>query len=106
MVESRDVTRRLLFDVTGLLHWYAFFSNPSGIQRVTEKLFSSTAVQRNEQVEFVARALGGDELYRVDRGILRDLQDPLQRRAAIARLRALFTMTMRQARPRAIAKSW
>ena len=100
MVESPDVSRRLLFDVTGLLHWYAFFSNPSGIQRVTEKLFSSTAVQRNEQVEFVARALGGDELYRVDRGVLRDLQDPLQRRAAIAHLRALFTMTMRQARPR------
>ena len=63
MVESRDVTRRLLFDVTGLLHWYAFFSNPSGTQRVAEKLLSSTAVQQNRQVEFVARALGGDELY-------------------------------------------
>ncbi len=98
MVESRDVTRRLLFDVTGLLHWYAFFPNPSGIQRVAEKLLSSTAVQRNEHVEFVARALGGDELYRVDGRTLRDLQDPLRRRAAIARLRALFTMTMRQAR--------
>jgi glycosyltransferase involved in cell wall biosynthesis len=100
MVESRDVTRRLLFDVTGLLHWYAFFPNPSGIQRVTEKLLSSTAVQQDRRVEFVARALGGDELYKVDSGTLRDLQDPLRRRAAIARLRALFTMTMRQARPR------
>jgi len=100
MVESRDVTRRLLFDVTGLLHWYAFFPNPSGIQRVTEKLLSSAAVQQSRQVEFVARALGGDELYRVDGGTLRGLQDPLRRRAAIARLRALFTMTMRQARPR------
>jgi glycosyltransferase involved in cell wall biosynthesis len=90
----------LLFDVTGLLHWYAFFPNPSGIQRVTEKLLSSTAVQQDRRVEFVARALGGDELYKVDSGTLRDLQDPLRRRAAIARLRALFTMTMRQARPR------
>ena len=98
MVESRDVTRRLLFDVTGLLHWYAFFPNPSGIQRVTEKLLSSTAVQRNERVEFVTRSLGGDELYRVDGGTLRDLQDPLRRRAATARLRALFTTTMRHAR--------
>jgi glycosyltransferase involved in cell wall biosynthesis len=88
----------LLFDVTGLLHWYAFFANPSGIQRVTEKLLSSTAVQQDKQVEFVARALGGDELYRIDGGTLRDLQDPLLRRAAIARLRALFTMTMRRAR--------
>ncbi len=100
MVESRDVTRRLLFDVTGLLHWYAFFPNPSGIQRVAEKLLSSTVVQRNKHVEFVARALGGDELYRVDGRTLRDLQDPLRRRATIARLRALFTMTMRQARRR------
>ena len=100
MVESRDVTRRLLFDVTGLLHWYAFFPNPSGIQRVAEKLLSSTAVQRSKRVEFVARALDGDELYRVDGGTLRDLQDPLRRRAAIARLRALFTMTMRKARRR------
>lgn len=98
MVESRDVTRRLLFDVTGLLHWYAFFPNPSGIQRVTEKLLTSTAVRQDKRVEFVARALGGDELYRIDRGTLRDLQDPLRRRAAIARLRALFTMTMRHAR--------
>ena len=54
MVESRDVTRRLLFDVTGLLHWYAFFPNPSGIQRVTEKLLSSSAVQQDKRVEFVA----------------------------------------------------
>ncbi len=99
MVGSPDVTGRLLFDVTGLLHWYAFFSNPSGTQRVIEKLCSSTAVQQNKQVEFVARAFGGDNLYRVDGVTLRDLQDPLQRRAAIARLRALFTMTMRQARP-------
>lgn len=100
MVERPDVTRRLLFDVTGLLHWYAFLSNPSGIQRVTEKLLSSTVVQENEQVEFVARAIGGDELYKVDGGTLRDLQDPLRRRVAIARLRACFTMIMRQARPR------
>ena len=100
MVESRDVTRRFLFDVTGLLHWYAFFPNPSGIQRVTEKLLSSAAVQGNKQVEFVARALGGDVLYRVDVDTLRDLQDPLRRRAAVARLRALFTSTMRQARLR------
>ncbi len=99
MVESRDVTRRLLFDVTGLLHWYAFFPNPSGIQRVTEKLLSSTAVQQDKRVEFVARSLGGDELYAVDGGTLCGLQDPLQRRAALARLRALFTTTMRRARP-------
>jgi glycosyltransferase involved in cell wall biosynthesis len=100
MVESRDVTRRLLFDATGLLHWYAFFSNPTGIQRVTEKLLSSAAVQQDKQVEFVARALGGDELYKVDNGTLRDLQDPLLRRSAVARLRALFTMTMPRTRPR------
>jgi hypothetical protein len=30
-----------LFDVSGVVHWYAFFSHPSGIQRVTEKLIAS-----------------------------------------------------------------
>lgn len=40
--------RRLLFDVTGLLHWYAFFSDPSGIKGwlkscFPRRLFSRTS---------------------------------------------------------------
>ncbi len=82
------MTRRLLFDVTGLIHWYAFHSHPSGIQRVTEKLLASPALRRNAQVEFVARALGGDTFYRIDGDTLGN----------VARLRAIFAGTMRRSR--------
>ena len=90
--ESPNVTRRLLFDVTGLIHWYAFHAHPSGIQRVTEKLLGSAPVRESGQVEFVARALGGDTFYRIDRGLL---GDP-------ARLRVVFARTMRGSRPRSL----
>src|SRR5215204_4484142 len=54
---------RVLFDVTGVVHWYAFFSHPSGIQRVTEKLIASLSGRGD--VEFVARMLGSDTFYRM-----------------------------------------
>jgi len=82
------VTRRLLFDVTGLIHWYAFHSHPSGIQRVTEKLLGSAPVRHHRQVEFVARGLGGDTFYRIDEAAL---GEPM-------RLRALFVRTLGSAR--------
>ena len=82
------MTRRLLFDVTGLIHWYAFHAHPSGIQRVTEKLIRSAPVRQSNEVEFVARALGGDTFYRVASGAL---GDPL-------RLRALFARSLGAAR--------
>lgn len=82
------MTRRLLFDVTGLIHWYAFHSHPSGIQRVTEQLLGSPAVRHNGHVEFVARALGGDTFYRIDAGALGDPK----------RLRGLFARTLGAAR--------
>ena len=55
---------RVLFDVTGLLHWYAYFRHPSGVQRVSEKLFGAISADAN--VEYVARVLGGDSFYRLD----------------------------------------
>ena len=92
-----DARDRLLFDVTGVVHWYAFFSHPSGIQRVTEKLISRLAVRPDANVAFVARMLGSDAFYRIDAGLLADLDVPLRRSAAIARLRALFAGSMRLA---------
>lgn len=80
---------RILFDVTGLLHWYAFFSQPSGIQRVVEKLID-TPTLRSLDVEFVARVLGSDAFHRLDGALLADLNAPDRRRDAIARLRAIF----------------
>jgi glycosyltransferase involved in cell wall biosynthesis len=87
--------RRFLFDVTGVVHWYAFFSHPSGIQRVTEKLISCPVLQQNLQVEFVARMVGSDIFYRIDADLLTDLDRPERRSAAIARLRAIFAQSMR-----------
>lgn len=86
---------RLLFDVSGLLSWYAYFRHPSGIQRVTEHLLSSKPIQGYAHVEFVARALGSDVLYAVDRAALNDLCDPQKRPSAIAKLRGIFAQSMR-----------
>lgn len=93
-----ETSRRVLFDVTGVVHWYAYFSHPSGIQRVTEKLISSLTRRCPEgRVEFVARMLGSDTFYRVDPDMLADLDKPHRRVAAIARIRGIFTQSMRLA---------
>lgn len=89
------MTRRLLFDVSGLLGWYAYFRHPSGVQRVTEHLLSSRPIQDYEHTEFVARALGSDVLYAVDREALKDLCDLRRRPLGIAELRGTFAQSMR-----------
>jgi len=96
--ESANVTRRLLFDVTGLIHWYAFHSHPSGIQRVAQNLLGSPALRQSENVEIVARALGGDTFYRIDPGALGD----------VARLRAFFAASLRRStvRPLLLDLAW
>lgn len=99
---GHEGARRVLFDVTGVVHWYAYFSHPSGIQRVTEKLIASLTMRQGTPVEFVARMLGSDTFYRIDQGLLADLDSPLRRARAIARLRAVFTQSMRVARLRSL----
>lgn len=89
--------RRLLFDVSGLLSWYAYFRHPSGVQRITEHLLSSSAIQGYEHTEFVARALGSDVLYGVEREALKDLCDLRRRPLGIAKLRGIFAQSMRLA---------
>ena len=36
---------RLLYDLTGLLHWYAYFGRPAGVQRVIEQVGASAVLQ-------------------------------------------------------------
>ena len=91
--------RRLLFDVSGLIGWYAYFRHPSGIQRVTEHLLGCGPIQGYAHTQFVARALGSDVLYAVDREALGDLCDPERRPLGIARLRGIFAQSMRFASP-------
>ena len=88
---------RLLFDATGLLHWYAFFGNPSGIQRVAENLLEPLVADPALDVEFVFRPLGAASLYVVPTDALTDLRHAGRRPAAIARLRGLFGRSMRLA---------
>jgi len=87
--------RRFLFDVTGLLHWYAYFRHPSGIQRVSERLVNAAPLREAPHVEFVTRVLGSDRFYRIDRDLLVGLGCDRERARSIARLRGLFTATMR-----------
>jgi glycosyltransferase involved in cell wall biosynthesis len=61
---------RLLYDLTGLLHWYAYFSRPGGVQRVIEKVAVSDAIRRSGKVEFVVRVLGSDRFYRLEPELL------------------------------------
>lgn len=91
--------QRLLFDLSGLLAWYAYFPNPSGIQRVTEQILNSKAIQQSTQTEFVARAIGSDVLFVVDREALHDLCDIERRPLGVARLRRIFAQSMRLASP-------
>lgn len=90
---------RVLFDLSGLVQWYAFLPNPSGIQRVTEQILSQSALQDNSAVTFIARALGSDRFYLIEREIIAGLVDPVRQRASVSRLRGLFGASMRLAEP-------
>jgi len=72
------MTGRLLFDVTGLVHWYAYFQRPGGVQRVIEKVAGCDVIRRSTAVEFVVRILGSDRFFRIDCGSFGDL-DALRR---------------------------
>jgi glycosyltransferase involved in cell wall biosynthesis len=94
---------RLLYDLTGLLHWYAYFRRPAGVQRVIEQVATSPLLQEasrgseaaGHRVEFVVRLLGSDRFYRVDPELLLELRH--RRSATVPQLRRRFAETMRLA---------
>lgn len=94
---------RLLYDLTGLLHWYAYFRRPAGVQRVIEQVATSALLQETARqsssyaptVEFVIRLLGSDRFYRVDPGLLQALRH--RRLATVPHLRRRFAEAMRLA---------
>lgn len=97
---------RLLYDLTGLLHWYAYFRRPAGVQRVVERVASSAVMHEaaraspGHSVEFVVRILGSGRFYRLDPALVLALGK--DRQPTIARLRRLFAQSMRLATPRGI----
>src|SRR5216683_3307778 len=90
---------RVLFDVSGLVQWYAYLSNPSGIQRVTENVLGLPALAFHPSVTFVDRAIGSDTFYIVDPSIITGLGTSTTRRRSIARLRGIFGQSMRMSHP-------
>jgi glycosyltransferase involved in cell wall biosynthesis len=85
----------LLYDLTGLVHWYAYFRHPGGVQRVIEKVASSDVVRQSSAVEFVVRILGSDRFYRIEPELIANLSSG--RSSAISRLRRILAQGLRLA---------
>ena len=83
----------MLYDLTGLIHWYAYFRHPGGVQRVVEKVASSDVVRQSSAVEFVVRILGSDRFYRIDPDLIAQLGGG--RSSAISRLRRILAQGLR-----------
>lgn len=90
------MTGRLLFDVSGLVQWYAFMRHPSGLQRVTENILGTALRRGDAGVECIARPPGSATFYRVDPSIVSGLVQAECRDRSIARLRRLFGDMMGQ----------
>lgn len=89
------MSARLLYDLTGLLHWYAYFRHPGGVQRVIEKVASSDTVRQSSAVEFVVRILGSDRFYRIEPELIASLGSG--RSSAIPQLRRILAQGLRLA---------
>jgi glycosyltransferase involved in cell wall biosynthesis len=95
---------RIFFDVSGLVQWYAYLSQPSGIQRVMESVLGLPEIAGRDDVEFIARALGSDRFYRIPPRAIMGLKEPNVRRESIAQLRRMFADSMRLAKPARLMK--
>jgi glycosyltransferase involved in cell wall biosynthesis len=89
---------RLLFDVTGLVAWYAFYRTPTGIQRVIERILMAPAIAEDKRVVYVAGFPGVSDLLVIDRDAIHGLADPRTNAASIRHLRRAYVEMMKQAR--------
>ena len=87
---------RLLFDVTGLVAWYAFYPTPTGIQRVTERLLMAPDIADNPQVLHVARVPGADAFFVIDRATIQGLGCKSSHAASVRRIRRLYVSLLKQ----------
>ena len=90
---------RILFDVSGLVQWYAYLRHPSGVQRVCERILQSKVIASSPDVVLMARAPGGDAFYRIDHSLVADLARSDRRDSAIAHMRRQFATMLRRSRP-------
>ncbi len=89
---------RLLFDVTGLVAWYAFYRTPTGIQRVIERILLAPAIADDDRVIHVAGFPGLGDLVVIDRNAIHGLGDPRTKAASIRHLRRAYVEMMKKAR--------
>ena len=95
--------RRVVFDVTGLVHWYAYMSNPSGIQKVMENVLGSPLLAVRPDTIFIFRPIGSDTFYIINPSYIIGLTIPALRRYSIACIRRVFAESMRIGHP---ARVW
>lgn len=101
--ERCSTSRRIVFDVTGLVQWYAYMRNPSGIQKVMENVLGRPLLAARADCIFVFRPIGSDKFFVVNPSYIMGLIIPGLRRYSIACLRRVFAESMRIAAP---AKVW
>ena len=89
------MNRRAVFDVTGLINWYAYMRNPSGIQRVMENVLGRPLLAARPDTLFIFRPIGSDKFYIVNPSYIMGLNNPELRRYSIACLRRVFAESMR-----------
>lgn len=101
--ERSATSRRIVFDVTGLVHWYAYMRTPSGIQKVMENVLGRPMLAARADCIFVFRPIGSDKFYIVNPSYIMGLINSGLRRYSIACLRRVFAESMRIATP---ARVW
>src|SRR5258708_9750668 len=97
-LSPRHMPARLLFDVTGLVAWYAFYRTPTGIQRVIERILLAPAIADDDRVIHVAGFPGLGDLVVIDRNAIHGLGDPRTKAASIRHLRRAYVEMMQKAR--------
>ena len=97
-VERRGgVESRLFFDVSGLLQWFAYEAEPTGIQRVSVQLLRE-AMRSGKDIELVARCPGSKSFFSLSPRLVNDLVGETQKEA-VQDLRQLFARRMRSVHP-------
>lgn len=101
---------RLFYDLTGLLHWYAYFRRPAGVQRVIEQVGRSAVIQEaarrdsgpGARVVFVVRLLGSDRALAIDPALLVGLA--VHRATTVGHMRSVFAESLRRGTTRGLLR--
>src|SRR5262245_4107738 len=89
--------RQIIFDVSGLMEWYAYRPYVSGIQRVAERIITSRAVVMSSKTRFVARAGRFEGFSAIPSASIANLAQPARRAAAIGALGSAYYGLQRRA---------